>query len=111
MKCMLRSLPAAARPLIRTITMAKRPNSSASSTSSPTSSKRAKMSNSTFKPNKVASAEAAAAVDRDPPLQKLLEAVKKGVSKPAKGECVVYWMRLEDLRSMFNQYKESRLFS
>jgi hypothetical protein len=68
------------------------------------------MSNPTFKPNKIATPEAAAAVDHDPPLQKLLEAVKNGVSKPAKGECVVYWMRLEDLRSTLSWHNNA-LFS
>ncbi|KAK7060513.1 DNA photolyase phr1 [Paramarasmius palmivorus] len=54
-------------------------------------------------PSKVATAKAAAAVDADPPLPKLLQAVKDGVSKPKKGECVVYWMRMADLRISDNR--------
>jgi hypothetical protein len=53
----------------------------------------------TFAPNKVATASAAAAVDADPPLPKLLKAVEDGVKNPTTGESVVYWMRMGDLRS------------
>ncbi|KZT26858.1 hypothetical protein NEOLEDRAFT_1177049 [Neolentinus lepideus HHB14362 ss-1] len=56
-----------------------------------------------FLPNKIATAEAAAKVDVDPPLQKLLQAVKDGVKNPGKGEAVVYWMRMEDLRTCDNR--------
>ncbi|EEB99062.1 hypothetical protein MPER_01320, partial [Moniliophthora perniciosa FA553] len=52
---------------------------------------------------KVATANAAAAVDADPPLPKLLQAVKDGVKNPNKGECVVYWMRMADLRISDNR--------
>jgi hypothetical protein len=79
------------------ITMSKHPRSPSVS---PSSHKRSRPAQSTFKPNKVASAAAAAAVDADPPLPKLLHAVRDGVTSPAKGDCVVYWMRMADLRSM-----------
>lgn len=52
--------------------------------------------------NRIASREEAAAVDSDPPLEKLLKAVENNSSSIGdrkKGECVVYWMRMEDLRS------------
>lgn len=50
--------------------------------------------------NKIATAENAAAVDAHPPLQILLQAVDRNVKDPEKGDAVVYWMRLEDMRSM-----------
>ncbi|KAI0939215.1 hypothetical protein AcV5_000697 [Taiwanofungus camphoratus] len=56
-----------------------------------------------FLPNKIATAEAAAKVDRDPPLFKLMDAVKQGVKNPSKGDCIVYWMRMEDLRISDNR--------
>lgn len=49
--------------------------------------------------NKIATAENAAAVDADPLLPKLLNAVAGTSACEGKGACVVYWMRLEDLRS------------
>lgn len=56
-----------------------------------------------FLPNKIATAEAAAKADGDPPLFKLLNALKKGVKHHAKGGgSVVYWMRMADLRSSFS---------
>jgi deoxyribodipyrimidine photo-lyase len=63
------------------------------------SHKRSRPAQSTFTPNKVASAAAAAVADADPPLPKLLQAVRDGIKSPAKGDCVVYWMRMADLRS------------
>jgi len=52
--------------------------------------------------NKIASFENAAAVDNDPPLPKLLDTMKKQ-SKPSKdGDAVVYWMRMQDMRSELN---------
>lgn len=51
-----------------------------------------------FNPNKVATQSAAAAVDDDPPLPKLLEATENSV-QGKKGDAVVYWMRMGDLRS------------
>lgn len=51
-----------------------------------------------FSPNYTATAESAARVDADPPLQKLLSAASVGL-KTAEGiEAVVHWMRMADLR-------------
>ena len=52
-----------------------------------------------FVPNKVATAGNAAKVDASPPMFQLVDAVRRNVKNPPKGECVVYWMRMEDLRS------------
>ena len=49
--------------------------------------------------NKIATFENAKAVDENPPLDILLNAVKDGIKKPKKGGSVVYWMRMEDMRS------------
>lgn len=54
---------------------------------------------SSFSPIKIATKDAAAALDSDPPLSKLLAAVENGVKKPKKGASVIYWMRMNDLRS------------
>jgi deoxyribodipyrimidine photo-lyase len=54
---------------------------------------------STFTPNKVATAAHADAVHADPPLPKLLKAVSNAIKNPAKGDSVVYWMRMADLTS------------
>lgn len=51
-----------------------------------------------YLPNKIATKENAARVDASPPVFQLLEAVHTAV-KPVKGDCVVYWMRMEDMRS------------
>jgi len=71
--------------------------------------KRSRITQSSFSPKKVASAASAAAVDVDPPLHKLLQAVREGVKAPAKGDCVVYWMRMADLRSTPNLFHDSGL--
>ncbi|KAF7977458.1 hypothetical protein HWV62_3639 [Athelia sp. TMB] len=60
--------------------------------------KRPRTITTTFNPNKIATVENSAVVDVDPPLQRLLTAVENTVKNPAKGECVVYWMRMADLR-------------
>ncbi|KAL0949422.1 hypothetical protein HGRIS_009483 [Hohenbuehelia grisea] len=57
----------------------------------------------TFTPVKIASAETAAAVDAQPPLLKLLNCVATRAAKPAKGDSVVYWMRMGDLRIYDNR--------
>jgi deoxyribodipyrimidine photo-lyase len=57
----------------------------------------------TFNPNKFATAENAAAVVSDPPLSKLLEGVQNELKNPAKGDSVVYWMRMSDLRSVYHR--------
>ncbi|KIY74171.1 hypothetical protein CYLTODRAFT_340648 [Cylindrobasidium torrendii FP15055 ss-10] len=64
-------------------------------------SKRARRIN--FSPNKVATQEAAAQVDENPPYTMLLEAAKTFMVKPGKGDCVVYWMRMGDLRVSDNR--------
>jgi deoxyribodipyrimidine photo-lyase len=49
----------------------------------------------------VASPEAAAAADADPPLKKLLRALENVSNvSPKSGDAVVYWMRMEDMRSL-----------
>jgi deoxyribodipyrimidine photo-lyase len=75
--------------------MSKHPRSSSFS---PSLSAKRSRTQPTFQPIKIATQEAAAAVDADPPLQKLLKAVEQGVKKPVKGDFVVYWMRMGDLR-------------
>ena len=52
-----------------------------------------------FLPNKISTAENAAKVDANPPLLQLLETLRRAPKKSSKGDCVVYWMRMEDLRS------------
>ena len=52
-----------------------------------------------FSPNYTASAENAAQVDADPPLQVLLEAASASLKIVDGTEAVVYWMRMADLRS------------
>jgi len=50
---------------------------------------------------RIATAENAAAVDKNPPLSTLLQAVQDGLNSPEKGGCVTFWMRMGDLRSRF----------
>ncbi|KAF7355427.1 Deoxyribodipyrimidine photo-lyase [Mycena sanguinolenta] len=54
---------------------------------------------STFRPRKIATADAASAVDSEPPLSLLLETAKNVKSKVKAGSSVVFWMRMGDLRS------------
>ena len=49
---------------------------------------------------KIATAEDAARVDKDPPLDQLMRLLKADAPKTEKGESVVYWMRMEDMRGM-----------
>lgn len=85
------------RPILRFTMPSKRARST-----SVDSEKNAKRSRSiSFAPRKVASAQNAAAVDAEPPLAKLLEAVKGQNQQVKKGKAVVYWMRMADLRSAF----------
>lgn len=56
----------------------------------------------TFAPNKISTAQAAAVVDANPPLEQLNKLLDKMLKKPAKGDSVVYWMRMADLRSAFD---------
>lgn len=48
----------------------------------------------------MATAEAAALADQDPPLDQLMRLLKER-KEVEKGESVVYWMRMEDVRSTF----------
>ena len=64
-----------------------------------TAAKRARVSKN-FAPIKIATAEAAAAVDADPPLAQLTRAMEGVLKKPQKGDSVVFWMRMADLRSV-----------
>jgi len=64
-----------------------------------TSKKAHKESQNETKYIKIATAEAAAAAQKETPLEKLTAALNNGVTSPAKGDAVVYWMRMEDLRS------------
>ena len=50
---------------------------------------------------KVASAEVAAKVDEDPPLDQLMRLANEKKKDVGKGESVVYWMRMEDIRSAY----------
>ena len=52
-----------------------------------------------FNPNHAATAEDAARVDADPPLQKLLKAASVGLKTVEGTEAIVHWMRMADLRS------------
>ncbi|KAJ3550051.1 hypothetical protein NMY22_g648 [Coprinellus aureogranulatus] len=66
--------------------------------------KRTRVAHSTtFNPIKVASVEAADAADANPPLQQLIKAMELAVQSPAKGDCIVYWMRMADLRLSDNR--------
>ncbi|KAK0490822.1 DNA photolyase, FAD-binding/Cryptochrome [Armillaria novae-zelandiae] len=69
-------------------------------TSPPASVKKSRTTglSSAFKPNKIATQEAAAAVDANPPFPILLKAVKDGIKDPLKGKSILYWMRMGDLR-------------
>lgn len=51
-----------------------------------------------FRPNKIATRQNAAAVDADPPFNKLLSVLKGIVKDARKGDSVVYWMRMGDIR-------------
>lgn len=82
--------------------MSKRASSLSVATSSPAKKLRTALQSSEsskFHPPRIAAAEAADAVHADNPLTKLLNVMKTGVSNPKKGDCVVYWMRMGDLRS------------
>ena len=83
--------------LTTTFAMAKRARSDTVHSSRPTAKKQR---TGVFSPNKIATAEAASAVDENPPLQILLKAVESRIKNVAKGDCVVYWMRMADLRGI-----------
>lgn len=52
-----------------------------------------------FSPNYTASAENAARVDADPPLQSLLKTASASLNAVEGTEAIVHWMRMSDLRS------------
>lgn len=52
-----------------------------------------------FHPIKVASQEASAAADAKTPFSRLEMALERRLQSPQKGDCIVYWMRMSDLRS------------
>lgn len=79
------------------ITMAKRALSSTLRSPSPVAKK--SRTDTAVVQNKIATAEAAARVDADPPLTKLTALLDKGFKPAQKGDAVVYWMRMEDMRS------------
>ncbi|KDQ64618.1 hypothetical protein JAAARDRAFT_116599 [Jaapia argillacea MUCL 33604] len=56
-----------------------------------------------FLPNKIATKENAVKADAEPPLRMLLKALETVVKNPKKGDAVVYWMRMEDLRVSDNR--------
>ncbi|KAJ7276521.1 DNA photolyase, FAD-binding/Cryptochrome [Mycena haematopus] len=63
--------------------------------------KRARTS-AAFRPKKIATADAASAVDSETPLSLLLKIVKDSARGNARsGSSVVFWMRMGDLRSFF----------
>ncbi|PSS35478.1 hypothetical protein PHLCEN_2v1633 [Hermanssonia centrifuga] len=51
-----------------------------------------------FLPKKIATVECAAKADSSPPFVKLMEYMQSTVIASAKGDAVVYWMRMEDMR-------------
>jgi deoxyribodipyrimidine photo-lyase len=80
--------------------MSKRIRSLSSISPSATPQKKTKVGTNSM-PLRIATARNAEAVDKDPPLAKLLQAVENGIKKPEKGGCVAYWMRMGDLRGAF----------
>lgn len=61
--------------------------------------KKSRQGGQTGRYNKIATTENAASVDKNPPLQILLDAVADFKNDEEKGDSVVYWMRMEDMRS------------
>jgi deoxyribodipyrimidine photo-lyase len=85
--------------LTATRTMAKRSRSSSPSAAAGRKKLCADTGCNSSSAYKFATADNAAAVDSDPPLPKLLAGVQNAIKNPAKGDSVVYWMRMADLRS------------
>jgi hypothetical protein len=56
---------------------------------------------------KIATAEDAARVDADPPLDQLMRLLKEKAPKVENGESVVYWMRMNDMRRTLTQPLET----
>ncbi|CDO71294.1 hypothetical protein BN946_scf184908.g51 [Trametes cinnabarina] len=80
----------------------KRPLASLSPSSDDSPALKKSKADAKFLPNKIATAENAAKADASPPMLKLLNAVQ-AVVLPAEGDCVVYWMRMEDMRIRDNR--------
>jgi hypothetical protein len=83
--------------------MAKRASHNADS---PLPSKRLRLDvDHPFTLGRVASPEAAAAADADPPLGRLLRALENAKTMSTKtGDSVAYWMRMEDMRSKHTRF-------
>lgn len=64
---------------------------------------RSRLEGADEKGGKVATAEDAARVDADPPLDQLMRLLKEECPKVENGESVVYWMRMEDMRRKCSQ--------
>ncbi|KAF8138439.1 DNA photolyase, FAD-binding/Cryptochrome [Boletus edulis] len=68
----------------------------------PTMSKRGKSAHP-FTPKRIATAEAAEAVQANPPFLRLLAEMRNAVRNPQPGKSIVYWMRMGDLRIVDNR--------
>ncbi|KIL00609.1 hypothetical protein PAXRUDRAFT_712848 [Paxillus rubicundulus Ve08.2h10] len=84
-----------------TFTMSKRARSPSSVNMSKKKTRTVHSSN--FSPRKIATAEAAAAVQANPPFSRLLDEVCSVVRSPRLGKSIVYWMRMGDLRTVDNR--------
>ncbi|KAI0677169.1 DNA photolyase, FAD-binding/Cryptochrome [Trametes maxima] len=99
--------PLPTRPLfaavvrVRLPPMTKRARSTSPTLDSPAMKK--SKEDAKFLPNKIATVKNAASVDASPPVFQLVDAVCAGVKNPAKGDCIVYWMRMEDMRIRDNR--------
>ncbi|KAG2013533.1 photolyase [Coprinopsis cinerea AmutBmut pab1-1] len=89
----------------RLSTMPKHERTDSSCKSTSTSSKKLKVVSAppAFSPIKVASKQNADTADLNPPFQQLLLAMRNTVSTPLKSDCVVFWMRMTDLRVKDNR--------
>ncbi|KAN0097489.1 DNA photolyase, FAD-binding/Cryptochrome [Tylopilus felleus] len=56
-----------------------------------------------FMPKKIATVEAAAAAQANPPFMRLLTEMRNVVPNPQSGKSIVYWMRMGDLRIVDNR--------
>ncbi|KAF8556978.1 hypothetical protein OG21DRAFT_1435920 [Imleria badia] len=56
-----------------------------------------------FMPTKVATTEAAAATQSNPPFLRLLAEMRNVVQNPQPGKSIIYWMRMGDLRIVDNR--------
>ncbi|KAF9226578.1 hypothetical protein BS17DRAFT_794071 [Gyrodon lividus] len=58
---------------------------------------------SSFTPQKIATAESAAAVQANPPFLGFLDEMRSVVREPQLGKSIVYWMRMGDMRIVDNR--------